>query len=117
MAKDRTPHWIAGPIGYDGHDKYETGEILSIQWLFIGGAPGWVRRWALNYNVASRTFTLLSRTTSKWDQTHASALSDFYRPTAVLRSDLPKGSIRDALRAMLSAKEIATATALSIRRP
>lgn len=114
---NRAPHWIAGPVGYDNHVIYETGEIVSVQWLFIGGAPKMVRRWALNYNVAGRKFTLLARKATKWDQTHSAELGDFYRPIAVLRSDLPKGSIVNALRAMLPAKEIAAATALSIRRP
>lgn len=115
MARPAPIHWIAGPLGYDGRDDYQIKAVTSIQWLFIGGHASMVRRWALNYNVQGRAFSLLSRGTSRWDQAHAAELAAFYRPIAVLRSDLPKGSIRDALRAMLPATEIAAATAISIR--
>lgn len=109
-------HWIAGPIGYDGNrGSHFNTDPQNLEWVFIGGtAAGEIRRWALRYVVESRSFTVNVRKTSQWDQSHSSDLATFYRPMAVLRHLLPKGSIVTALRSMLPAKEIAAATALSI---
>jgi len=110
-------HWIAGPIGYKQSDEgvYPDRRVTVCKWEFVGlAANGEIRRWYLCFSLLTRTFTAYTFTLSEWDQAHAADLARFYRPLAVLRSMLPKGSTATALRAMLPEKDIAEITALSI---
>ncbi|QPC87119.1 hypothetical protein GA830_10475 [Mesorhizobium sp. NBSH29] len=115
---NKAPHWITGPVGY-------AGNVLNpaLQWDFIGAtAHGEVRRWVLVYDAEHRKFRHYGQTLNEWERGHMAELSALFRPAAVLRSDLPKGTLSEAFRAMLPALEIAAASALSItqgwfRRP
>lgn len=107
MARQAT--WIAGPVQYDAVER--KGLVVSLRWDFIGGASdGKLRRWRLVFDAATREMNARLMRVSTWDNAHAKELSLFYRPSAVRRGDLPPGTITDALRAMLSEREVAAAT-------
>lgn len=118
MAKPTDIHWIAGPIAYVDTTVTQAGGTLTVllTWEFISGtANRRIRRWRLHYAIKDRKFTLSETICKEWDQKHADDLATLYRPIAVMRIDLPKRSNLAAIRALLPEKEIATATALSIR--
>ena len=115
---DRGVHWLAGPIGYKQSDggNYPERYVQVCKWEFIGmTAAGELRRYHLCFSVMTRKFTSNSLTVPDWEKVHAKDLADLYRPIAILRSMLPKGSIATAMRAMIKPADIAEVTALSIR--
>lgn len=115
---DKGVHWLAGPIAYrqttEGPHPQHT--IKVCKWEFIGATPaGEIRRYHLCFSIETRKFTSNALTVTDWDAAHAKDLADLYRPIAILRSMLPKGSIAAAMKAMLKREDIAEVTALSIR--
>jgi len=111
------PHWIAGPIGYKLVEGgvYPDRRVAVCRWEFVGqAANGEIRRWHLCFSIQTRAFTSSTISVTGWDQAHADDLARFYRPSAVLRSMLPKGSVTAVLRAMLPERDVAEVTALSI---
>lgn len=114
MARRSDILWLAGPTGYD--TRGGLNGVVALEWTFIGGTTaGEVRRWSLQFRVKERDFSLHDRRVSIWERDHSAELAAFYRPVAVLRTDLPRRSLLSAIRAMLPAKEIAAATAISMR--
>lgn len=115
---DRGVHWLAGPLSYK---KATTGDepktrVTTCKWEFIGLTPsGLIRRYQLSYSVTTRKFSTVGLAVSLWDIDHTKDLADLYRPIAILRSMLPKGSLAVAMRAMVKPADIAEVTALSIR--
>lgn len=114
---DKGAHWIAGPIAYKQvTGGYPETRVTICKWEFIGlSATGQIRRWHLCFSIETRKFTSNALTVTNWENDHAKDLADLYRPIAILRSMLPKGSIANAMRAMIKPADIAEVTALSIR--
>lgn len=113
------PHWIAGPVGYHQSLNYSSGfaQVERVKWEFVGvDGAGRFRRWSLNYSVEKRRFTSNAIKVSSWEESKSKELADIYRPVAVLRSMLPKGSIEKAMEAMLKPEDVAEVLALSITR-
>lgn len=106
--------WIAGPIGYT-KTLVEGGQ--SFRWSFIAGdGLGRIRRYTLAFETGARNFRVIASNRNGWEQAHADQLTTLYRPISVLRSDLPKGKIVDALRGMLTDHDISGAAAASLLR-
>lgn len=105
--------WVAGPIQYwEGNYTH-----FDMAWDFIGGNADFdIRRWRLRYKAETRTFSASTLQADRGDQAHATELRNLYIPISVRRRDLPKGAIAVALRAMLSDKEIAAATRISVKK-
>ena len=115
---DKGVHWLAGPIGYKQtlHGLHPDQTVQVCKWEFVGVSPaGNLRRFHLCFSVETRKFTVNSLAVTDWEKAHSSELADFYRPTAVLRSMLPKGNLADAMRAMLTTAHLAEVTSISIR--
>lgn len=117
--------WFAGPVGYyPAGYSHITDQEASHRFEFFGmSSAGELRRYYLHFRLDTRTFEAqgakldvfpaeLSR--AAWARQH-DALVKLYRPIAVLRSDLPKGSLANALRGMLSAEDLAFATSRAMR--
>jgi hypothetical protein len=117
LARD-TIHLIAGPIAYrqqisDYH--LPRRKVKLAKWEFIGfTGTGTLRRWYLCFNTETRKFAANTLSVSDWDRAHARDLHAFYRPVAILRHDLPKGSITVAMKAMLTPEDIAEVTAIAM---
>lgn len=110
-------HWIAGPVSYNTTDTgmYPDRTSRILKWGFIGGdASGELRRWNLLFSLETRKFSSTSLSIPQWEKAHAKDLADFYRPIAILRHMLPKGSIALAMKTMLKQEDIADAIARSI---
>lgn len=106
--------WLAGPIGYR-KSIIEGG--VALKWDFIGGdSLGRVRRYILVYESPERHFRVISPARNGWEQAHSSQLADLFRPSAVLRSDLPLGRIVEKLRGMLTPQDLAEAASASLKR-
>lgn len=106
--------WIAGPIGYV---KTLVEDGMDFRWSFIAGdGLGCIRRYTLAFKTSSREFRVISPDRNGWEQAHADLLTNLYRPVSVLRSDLPKGKIVDALRGMLSDRDLSIVAAASLLR-
>lgn len=105
--------WVAGPVQY-WEGNYSA---FDMAWDFIGGnAAGEIRRWRLRYKAERRAFTSVSLKSDRGDQSHATKLRKLYQPIAVLRRDLPKGAVQNALRAMVPESDIAAALRMSITK-
>lgn len=114
---DKQPHWIAGPVSYSQSVNFGGGSrnVERVRWEFVGAdGVGNFRRWSLIYVVSDRKFVSNAISVSKWEASKSKELADFYRPLAVLRSMLPKGSIAKAMEAMLKPEDVAEVLALSI---
>lgn len=106
--------WIAGPIGY-AKTSIEGG--MSFRWSFIAGdGLGCIRRYTLAFDTTTREFRVISPDRNGWEQAHADLLTNLYRSVSVLRSDLPKGKIENALRGMLSDRDLSIVAAASLLR-
>lgn len=117
MTMNKHPHWLAGPVSYSQSLNYGGGspQVDRVRWEFVGvDGGGKFRRWSLIYVVSERKFVSNSILVSKWEASKSKELADFYRPSAVLRSMLPKGSIAKAMEAMLKPEDVAEVLALSI---
>jgi hypothetical protein len=115
---DKGLHWIAGPISYKTSDSgsFPDRVIEICKWEFIGvTAAGELRRYHLAFSMRTRKFTSTALSVNHWDKVHTNDLADLYRPIAILRSMLPKGSVAVALKSMLRPEDIAEVTAISIR--
>lgn len=116
MARERV-HWLAGPVGYKLVESgvYPDRTIALAKWDFVGVTSGGAfRRWNLTFSMKTRQFTANTLSVTQWDTAHAKELADIYRPSAVLRHELPKGSVVKAMRAMISEKDMATVVGLAI---
>ncbi|SCM79888.1 conserved hypothetical protein [uncultured Pleomorphomonas sp.] len=106
--------WIAGPIGY-AKTLVEGGQ--SFRWSFIAGdGLGCIRRYTLAFETKTREFRVIAPDRNGWEQAHADLLTNLYRPISILRSDLPKGKILDALRGMLTDRDLSIVSAASLLR-
>ncbi|EUB97278.1 hypothetical protein PMI07_000854 [Rhizobium sp. CF080] len=115
---DKGVHWIAGPLSYKTADAgvYPDRIVQICKWEFIGVTPaGEIRRWHLCFSLETKKFTSNPLTVTYWDKIHAKDLADIYRPIAVLRHMLPKGSVAVAMKSMLKPEDIAEVTAISLR--
>lgn len=116
LARD-TVHLIAGPIAYR-KNTVSNGLLPKVKvakWQFIGfTVTGALRRWHLCFNTETRKFAANILSVSDWDRAHTRDLHTFYRPIAILRHDLPKGSITVAMKAMLTPEDIAEVTAIAM---
>jgi len=105
--------WICGPVGYR-KSLIENG--VAFRWDFIASeSTGRLRRYTLVFETPSREFHTISPKMNGWEQAHADRLYRIYRPAAVLRRDLPRGRIVDALRGLLSEQEQAEVVAASLQ--
>lgn len=103
--------WIAGPIQY-WEGRYRA---FDMAWDFVGERRDQrIFRWRLKYNASTRSFSIKLLTSDDGDQAHASVIRRIYTHIAIQRTDLPSGDLVAALKAMLTPKEIAFATSLSI---
>ncbi|MDQ0422324.1 hypothetical protein J2045_003372 [Peteryoungia aggregata LMG 23059] len=110
--------WITGPIGYQKSWRLlEDGRRIvdACRWEFVGMEDdGTFRRWSLRFSTETRAFTANSLAVKDWEKTKAKELGEIYRPAAVLRSMLPKGSTAKALEAMLGDAGVAEAIGISL---
>lgn len=111
-------HLVAGPVRFDSRDASVSPRVVEeLKWEFIGfSGTGDVRRYQLCYIVKERRFRHYLMPHSTEDKLQVARLQDFYRPISVLRSMLPKGTITDFLRAMLTDADVARCTLLSINQ-
>jgi hypothetical protein len=110
--------WIAGPVGYSQSVRLGPGGgriIEACRWEFVGmdDVAGF-RRWSLRFSIEARTFKANPLDIDGWEKTKVKELSEIYRPAAVPRSMLPKGSIAKALEAMLGKAGVAEAIGISL---
>ncbi len=104
--------WVAGPTGYR-KTLIEGG--VAFQWTFIAGDDlGRIRRYTLVFETPTRAFRVIAPARNGWEQAHADRLASLFRPIAVLRSALPKGKIVNALRGMLTDRDLATVAGASL---
>lgn len=110
--------WIAGPIRYSASSSFIGGEerITSIGFDFVAATRGGqLRRYRLLYNVRTRVFTGNTQLITKEDAAHEAQLLALYMPIGVPRDTLPDGGIAVALKAMLTAADLADLAAASIK--
>lgn len=116
MSRSRV-HWLAGPVAYKMVEggTYPDRKVSVAKWEFVGlTASGEFRRWRLTFSMETRKFSSSSLNVNEWERAHSKELAGIYRPQAVLRTDLPKGGIAAAMRAMISARDLAAVTGLAI---
>lgn len=112
------PHLLVGPISYKQTigGNFPHRMITVCKWEFIGFTSKLkVRRWHLCFSVENRKFYANTLTVSAWEQAHAAELHARFMPLAILRSDLPKGSMTVALKAMIPETDVAEVVAISLR--
>jgi hypothetical protein len=103
--------WIAGPTRYY-EGKYTA---FDLAWEFVAeNRNQQLLRYRLRYKAETRKFTVQALKSDIGDQAHVSTIRRFYQHVAIGRSDLPRGDLLTALKAMLPAAEIGFATALGI---
>lgn len=104
-------HKIAGPIAYSEVTTYAAPSQPTLKWEFIGvNASGELRRWYLSFSTVTRKFTSTPKQVTPREKANEARLIALYNPTFTLRSDLPKGSIAVAMKAMPTDADIAEAT-------
>lgn len=110
--------WIVGPIAYTSTTGFvgSMHAITAYGFNFVAGTRGGqLRRYRLIYNVRTRVFSGNTMQLTDEDRANEKRLLALYMPISVRRDDLPDGGIAVALKAMLTAEDLAALTAASIR--
>lgn len=107
--------WFVGPVEYQVIESLSHDHDARMRWMFISrNKEGGIQRYVLRYSGKTRRFTVGQHGKSaRMENQRAEELERLYFPHgAPLRP--PEGSLSTIMRNMITDKDLATATALSL---